>query len=126
MVTPVAQGGLGYDGLFLDDVGRFYDAQANDPAYGANQAADDMIAFVNEIANAIKAVNPDAYISINGGAYLGSDSTGGVATPDYQEFLTHIDGLLMENQFDPTTSGSTAWQAAFANYPSVHSVDYLA
>ncbi|WP_269434808.1 endo alpha-1,4 polygalactosaminidase [Cochlodiniinecator piscidefendens] len=126
MVTPSDQGGFGYNGLFLDDVGRFYEAAANDPEYSFSQAADDMIAFVNEISAAVEAVNPDVYISINGGAYLGSDSSGGIETEDYLEFLNHVDAFLMENQFDAGSNSSTAWLQALANFAMDSEIDFLA
>lgn len=127
LVRSVDDGGLGYNGLFLDDVGRFYEAGQHDSGtYDVNQAADDMIAFVNQISNAVEAINPDVYISINGGAYLGSDSSGGNTTADYLEFLSHVDGFLMENQFDVDTSDSIAWQAALDNFAQDSEIDFLA
>ncbi|MDJ0820527.1 MAG: endo alpha-1,4 polygalactosaminidase [Paracoccaceae bacterium] len=98
LVTPVAQGGLGYDGVFLDDVGRYFDAAENDTSYDPQQAARDMIDFVNAIAAAVRAVSPDAYIAINGGAYIGWDS-GEPTSADTLAFFDNVDALLLENQF---------------------------
>lgn len=126
MVTPVAEGGLGYSGLFLDDVGRYFDAQDNDDSYDASRAADDMIAFVNEIGAAVRAITPDAYIAINGGAYIGTDSGFGLASAEYAAFLGHVDGFMLENQFDAVTGTSPAWVAAAERYAGPSKPDFLA
>ena len=118
MVSSPSQGGLGMDGVFLDDVGRYYDAAANDPTYSFAQAAQDMIAFVNAIADAVHAVNPDAYITVNGGAYIGPDS-GHPGGQDYADFLANVDALMMESQY-----GTNAWPDAMTNWGPGH--DFLA
>ncbi|MDJ0826632.1 MAG: endo alpha-1,4 polygalactosaminidase, partial [Rhodobacter sp.] len=110
MVTPAAQGGLGYSGLFLDDVGRYFDAQANDPGYSAAQAARDMIAFVNAIAAAVRAVNADAYITVNNGLDLGLNSVPSYG-PDFALLLSNVDALLMESQY-----ATGAWTRAKADW----------
>ncbi|WP_303472847.1 MULTISPECIES: hypothetical protein [unclassified Marinovum] len=110
MVTAPAQGGLGADGVFLDDVGRYYDAAG--VSYTIEQAAQDMIALVNAIADAVRAVRPDAYITVNSGAYIGWDSAQPV-DPATIAYFENVDALLMEAQFgaawDDVLQNTTHW-----------------
>ncbi|SMX47633.1 hypothetical protein [Maliponia aquimaris] len=110
LVTPVAQGGLGYSGVFLDDVGRYYQAAANDPSYDTAQAAQDMVAFLGAITSAVRAVAPGAYIAINGGAYLGWDTQDQATALATLAVFQQIDALMMESQF-----GTGAWADVLAN-----------
>ncbi|GGF84244.1 hypothetical protein [Mameliella alba] len=60
MVSPVAQGGLGYSGVFLDDVGRYYEAASQDLGYDMADAAERVMAFVAAIVTAVREVLPNA------------------------------------------------------------------
>lgn len=108
MVTPVAQGGLGYSGVFLDDVGRYYEAALQDPGYDMADAAQHMMAFVTAIVTAVRAVLPNAYVAVNSGPYIGWNSDQPI-DPATLAYFDAIDALLMETQF------GDAWGAVLAN-----------
>lgn len=122
MVTPAASGGLGLTGVFLDDVGRYYQAAANDPAYSHAQAALDMMTLVSDITDAVETVSPDTYVAVNGGAYIGGDAGvwfGDVAAQTaWARFLPDVDALMMESQY-----GSSAWPDAVSGWGPGH--DFL-
>ncbi len=122
LVTPTAQGGAGYHGLFLDDFGRYYDAYVNEQARGGTTTlatlAGQMIDFVNTLSTAVRAVNPDAYLAINGGAYVAWHA-GSPLNANYQTLLGNIDALMMESQY-----GNVAWPDAMTNFGS--NIDFLA
>jgi endo-alpha-1,4-polygalactosaminidase (GH114 family) len=119
----------GYDGVFLDDVVQYY-AAANTQGSGITQseAAITMMQLVNRVAHEVQLINPQAYIGINGGAYLRWDAdalTGD--TPEWREFLRNVDGLLMENQF--TENNGQAWIDAnihYENSTNPQGIDFLA
>lgn len=98
----------GYDGVFLDDIGSYWllAQEAGQPA--VNQLALWMMEFVLEIDAAIRAVNPDAYLAINGDPYIMANSNlpGG---PVAVAFRAAVDAMLLENQ---TT---TVWDYAVNN-----------
>lgn len=116
LVTPQSQGGLGLDGIFLDDVGRFFDAQDNDDTYSSQQAAIDMIQLVNRVSSAVYAIKPDAYITVNGGAYLDGDSgSSPFAEGIFSTFVGNVDALLMETQIfsDSWDNAEETWGTDF-------------
>ena len=118
MVTPVASGGLGYAGVFLDDVGRYFQASQNDSGYSVETAAQEMIALVNAVAEAVESAAPDAYLAINGGAYIKWASGDPTGQP-WLDMLDNVDALLMESQF-----GTSAWADARTNWGT--DIDFLA
>jgi uncharacterized protein (TIGR01370 family) len=92
----------GYDGVFLDDVGRYYDLIGADGQPGKHALADAMIDLVAKVTAAIKAVDPDAYVVVNGDPYIGDDATGGQHGAEMMKFLASFDTLLLENENDAT------------------------
>ncbi len=121
MVTSVDQGGLGYGGVFLDDVVRYLEAAEND-GMAAGGFATDMLRFVSEIMTEVRAVNPEAYIAVNSGAYIGWDNDLGAQTVEVLAYFDMIDALMMENQY-----GTDAWGDVLNN--DLHwggDVDFLA
>jgi uncharacterized protein (TIGR01370 family) len=86
----------GYDGVFLDDVGRYFDL-GNDPA-SRQVLANQMANFVALIASEIRMINPNAYVVTNADPYLTTnvtpDSAGAAARAAY---LQAVDAHLLEN-----------------------------
>ena len=86
----------GYNAVFLDDVGRYY---GKAPA-GATQEmwAREMIMLVEAVRSAVKAVNPDAIIVINGDPYHGFNADQVSSSGLWQaRFLASFDVMLLEN-----------------------------
>lgn len=83
----------GYDGVFIDDVGTYFDLAAQRGDITLTQAADGMMALVNAVADEI---GPDAFIAINRGADIFDHGTQGTTTAS--DFRDNVDALLMENQ----------------------------
>lgn len=111
----VAQVQAGYGGVFLDDVGRYYEAGNSGGTYDP-ALADAMMQLVIDVATAVRAVNANAVIVVNSGVYIGGDSTGGTAGALFTQYRAAIDGVLIENQF---TAGTNAvWAAAQSLYPT--------
>lgn len=119
----------GYGGVFLDDVGRYFAAGGGDTATPQDMApfARSMIDLVNTVSRAVEAVNPDAYVAINGGAYLRFDADpAGGAYAGFAEFTGHVDALLLENQY---RDASSVWQDAASSFASTRNpdgIDFLA
>jgi uncharacterized protein (TIGR01370 family) len=90
----------GYSGVFLDDVGRYFEAgtaTGNIPV-----AADQMIDFITRIRDAIIQVNSNAVIVTNTDPYIVTNNSGG-ANPNStqaQAYLSAVDYHLIENQTD--------------------------
>ncbi len=84
----------GYTGVFLDDVGRYFQVGA---ASGNFQlAADRMIDLIGAVHDAITAVNPLAVVVLNSDPYLIVNNSAG-GTGD-QRLLDSADYHLLENQ----------------------------
>ena len=87
----------GYSGVFLDDIGRYFDygtAKGNVTA-----AADAMIAFVARVKAAITAISPAAVLVTNTNPYILTDnSTGDAASSVSFQFIKAVDFHLIENQ----------------------------
>ena len=117
---------FGYDGLFLDDLGRYYSAFV-DSALTIEEAANGLMALVNRVAFEALMINPQAYLVVNGGAYLGWDSGGGAI---WEQFREYTDALMMENQYLESTDrdANDPWGAAQTNFgPTTNpdGIDYL-
>ncbi|WP_420012369.1 hypothetical protein [Tateyamaria sp.] len=92
----------GYTGVFLDDVSRYYLDADGDGAFDGtleelSVAAQEMMSLINDIADAVHAVDADAKIFLNGGAYLGANGNDGGTNLEWWKLLDNVDGLLMEN-----------------------------
>lgn len=83
----------GYSGVFLDDIARYYQG---DNAL-TTELANEVMSFVNDVADAVHAVDPDAVIITNGGPYLRWDAdTAAGNSFDWWEYLSNVDGFLYE------------------------------
>ena len=102
LVTPIAQGGRGYDGIFLDDVAAYFRiGELKGGTAGAQAYANLMAQLVHEVVLAVRAVRPDAYIVANSDPFL---VTGNITNiPLRQQFLNDIDAQLFENPTQVTT-----------------------
>ena len=108
IAQAVAQVQAGYDGVFLDDVGRYYEA-AQASGTWAPAMADAMMRLVIAVAEAIRAETPEALLVVNSGVYILTDSTGDAAL--IAAYRAALDGMLIENQFG---QGSVLTDAATA------------
>lgn len=96
IAQAVAQVQAGYDGVFLDDVGRYYEAAQASGTWNPAMA-DAMMRLVIAVAEAIRAENPEALLVVNSGVYIQGDSTGDAAL--MADYRAALDGMLIENQF---------------------------
>ena len=89
---------LGYSGVFLDDIGRYF--QMGAAAGSVAVAADRMIALVRAVGDAVRAIDPDAIVIANADPYLlTNSSTGGnLASAQARGYLDAVDFQLLENQ----------------------------
>lgn len=81
----------GYDGVFIDDVLRYFQP-------GLSQTlAVEIMALVNDIADAVHEVNPEAQIATNNGFFLrfDADPVAGNAL-EWWEYLSNVDAVLYE------------------------------
>lgn len=108
IAQAVAQVQAGYDGVFLDDVGRYYEAAQASGTWNPAMA-DAMMRLVIAVSEAIRAEAPDALLVVNSGVYILGDSTGNAAL--MAEYRAALDGMLIENQFG---QGSVLADAASA------------
>jgi uncharacterized protein (TIGR01370 family) len=91
----------GYGGVFLDDVGRYFEAgYFNDPNQFDRTLADAMMQFVVDISAAIRLVDGDAFVVINSDPFIGFNSTLGGAGAGFAAYDQTIDAALSENQFE--------------------------
>lgn len=88
----------GYNGVFLDDVGRYYDLGQQPGAPSEAKLAARMIDLVADVTNAIRAVNPNAYVVVNGDPYIVTDTTGGLNGSEAHKFFNSIDAMLLEDE----------------------------
>lgn len=110
----------GFHGVFLDDVGRYFQAGYASGSYDP-ALADAMMTLVIEVAAAVRAVTPDAVVIVNSGVYIGGDSSGGTGSALFADYRAAIDGMIIENQFltelDP--GQPDVLSTALASYPGV-------
>jgi uncharacterized protein (TIGR01370 family) len=96
----------GFDGVFLDDMAQYFIAGAT--ALSIPEQASAMMAFVMDIADAIRLVNPDAMLVVNGTPYIVSDGVGGTGSALSQDFLQALDAMLLEHYWGITNTESAA------------------
>ncbi len=101
----------GYDGVFLDDVVTYFSFSTNDPAKATiAQRALAMMELVIAVDAAIRVINPDAYVVVNGAQYIIGDAGLSISHPISQQYRNAVDAILLENQ------GATAINDAVANF----------
>lgn len=86
----------GYSGIFLDDVGRYYDAGIGSGTVAL--MADRMMDFIHRIKLAIAEVNPNAVIITNTNPYIVTDGSGGTSSARSATYRADVDIHLIENQ----------------------------
>lgn len=111
--TALAQVNAGYGGVFLDDVGRYYEAGYAGGSYDPT-LADAMMQLVIDVSNAVHVVDVDAVVVVNSGVYIGGDSSGGASGGLFGDYLDAIDGVLIENAFD--TGANSDLETARSTY----------
>ncbi|MGB8811767.1 MAG: hypothetical protein WCC57_01130 [Paracoccaceae bacterium] len=106
IAQAVATVTAGYGGVFLDDVGRYFNAgYAANPSVFDTTMTDSMMALVGEIAAAIRVVDPNAFVVVNSDPFIGFNATGGQAGANFLAYDAAVDAVLGENhwasQVDP-------------------------
>ena len=86
----------GYDAIFLDDVGRYY--QAAEPNGNFALMADRMMSLVKAVKAAITEINPNAILITNTDPYIVTNSSGGGFGQLANDYRTAVDVHLIENQ----------------------------
>ncbi len=106
LVKPIAQGGRGYDGIFLDDVAAYFRlGDAKNGTAGVHDYANFMARLVHEVVSAVRAVKQNAYIVANANPYLVlGDATNSTLITDY---LMDVDAQLLENPALATVNVAT-------------------
>ncbi len=88
----------GYSGVFLDDVGAYFTGGPSDTA-SIRLRATQMAELVATVSNAIRAVDPNAYVVANSNPYLPTDvTTDARGSAAAASFLSTVDAHLLENQ----------------------------
>ncbi|MDB5439631.1 MAG: family beta-propeller repeat protein [Caulobacteraceae bacterium] len=93
----------GYNAVFLDDIGRYYDLGSTPSE--RQIPAQRMIDLVAAVSEAIKHENPNAILIVNGDPYIGTDAGGGSWS---QAFSNAIDGMVLENLSSDAVSYAVA------------------
>ncbi len=118
----------GYDGVFLDDVSRYYLTGGVVGGTTLAERADAMIALVNTVAAALDAAadaagRPDPLIAINGDAYITWNNGTPVSAGD-AAFFDAVDLLLMENLFTTAPYALDAAATLWAGQAQILSVEW--
>jgi uncharacterized protein (TIGR01370 family) len=87
----------GFDGVFLDDFAQYF-ASGVTPL-SIPQQATAMMQFAIDIDQAVRQVNPDAGLIVNGSPFVVTDAVGGANSQTSVQFLEALDGMLLENSF---------------------------
>lgn len=117
VAQAVTQVQAGYGGVFLDDVGQYYQAGFHSGSYDPT-LADSMMQLVIDVASAIRTINPAAKVIVNSGVYIGGDSSAGTAGALFATYKAAIDGMVIENQFSTENGLHGALSAALSAYPT--------
>jgi endo-alpha-1,4-polygalactosaminidase (GH114 family) len=84
----------GFDGVFLDGLAQYVVRRVNGLSVAEQATA--MMAFAIAIDLAIRDVNADAMLVVNGSPFIVTDAVGGANSPTSIRFLEAIDGMLLE------------------------------
>lgn len=96
VTQAVRQVAFGYDGVFLDDVDRYYEAGMASGTWNP-EMANSMMQLVVEVAKAVRVINPDATVIVNSGVHIQADSSGDPQLA--RAYRAAIDGLLIEDGY---------------------------
>jgi uncharacterized protein (TIGR01370 family) len=118
VAQAVAQVQAGYGGVFLDDVGQYFQAGYASGTYDPS-LADSMMQLVIEVSNAVKAINPNAQVIVNSGVFIGGDSTAGTSGALFTAYHAAINGMIIENQFHSETAAGGVLSSAASIYTGV-------
>ncbi len=112
----------GYDGIMLDVVDVYGVSQVSNADGGFDHARADMMAFVQKISAATKAVNPDFKIIQNNALDLLVTDPDNPSSSTNASHLSHIDGVLAESTFYLSNNSPTSWGQWNEQY-LLHAVD---
>lgn len=118
VAQAVAQVQAGYGGVFLDDVGQYFQAGYATGTYDP-ALADSMMQLVIDVSNAVKYINPNAQVIVNSGVFIGGDSTAGTSGALFTAYHAAIDGMIIENQFHSETAAGGVLSTAASIYSGV-------
>jgi uncharacterized protein (TIGR01370 family) len=118
VAQAVAQVQAGYGGVFLDDVGQYFQAGYATGTYDPS-LADSMMQLVIDVSNAVKAINPNAQVIVNSGVFIGGDSSAGTPGALFTAYHAAIDGMIIENQFHSETPTGGVLSTAAVTYTGV-------
>lgn len=105
----------GYNGMMLDVVDAYTVSAVAAAAGGIANARADMVSFVEAIAAATKAINPNFRIIQNNALDLLTVNPDDPTSATNTAYLSHIDGVVAESTFyDGNTP--TTWQAGNVQY----------
>ena len=91
----------GYSGIFLDNVLTYYElaVKRGVDAPTAQTYAQEMITFIEEIAAAGRAIDPDFKVIANGGPYIVTDAGYAFGDADALSYFEAIDAIMGESFF---------------------------
>ncbi|PYF11775.1 uncharacterized protein (TIGR01370 family) [Rhodobacter viridis] len=115
----------GFDGVFLDDLAQYFVTGAT--GLTISEQASAMMTLVSEVTEAIRAVNPEAMVVVNGTPYVVSDAVGGSASAVSTAFLADIDAMLFETYWgiSNTEAAAIAYaQAVIGPHAQMLALDY--
>lgn len=112
----------GYDGIMLDVVDVYGVSQVANADGGFDHARSDMMAFVQKISAATKAINPDFKIIQNNALDLLVTDPDNPASATNTAHLSYIDGVLAESTFYNSDNSPTSWGQWNEQY-LLHAVD---
>lgn len=118
VAQAVAQVQAGYGGVFLDDVGQYFQAGYATGTYDPT-LADSMMQLVIDVSSAVKSINPHAQVIVNSGVFIGGDSSAGTSGALFAAYHAAIDGMIIENQFHTETGTTGVLSTAAAIYTGV-------
>lgn len=112
----------GYNGIFLDNMLSYYEVAELRGELGTEQSqfyAQEMMSFVEAIAAAGQAINPDFVVIPNGAPYIVGDAGYAADATEAQAYYDAIDAVMAESFFGLATgnydeAALDAFQTAFA------------
>jgi uncharacterized protein (TIGR01370 family) len=118
----------GYSGVFLDDVAQYFALGQVPGADTTDEWAREMMDLVTDIKVAIKEINPNAELIINGTPYIISDGGRNPTEGDGKHFVESVDAILLEVFFGvsnpPQEAAIQKAAADLAPYMKVLALEY--
>lgn len=120
----------GYDGIFLDNMLSYYEVAAVKGELGTAQSqfyAQEMMKFVELIADVAREINPDFVVIPNGAPYIGGDAGYALDSAEAQGYFDAIDAVMAESFFGLLTGNYDAGTLdVFQQIYAANGIDVLA